>query len=124
MSIKPVAVTAIFGMPIKKFSQKKPDRQIIWNDGTIPCDNQTLDMYERLYLSQKMISVYPCYTAVCYSLQPITCYLTTTKFLLDIHADNFLSTCQPHESRLSKFPTNLQYSLLKNLWHFFNTNFK
>ena len=43
--------------------QKKPipvlaktrDRQIIWNAGTIPCDNQMLDMCERLYLSQKRL---------------------------------------------------------------------
>lgn len=67
MSIKPVAVTAIFGMPMKKFSQKKPiavlakklDRQATWNAGITPCDNQTLDMYERLYLSQKAISSMP-----------------------------------------------------------------
>ena len=81
ISIKPVVVKVIFGEPMKKFSQKKlievlaknQERQIRWNDGITSCDNPTLAISARLYLSQKTISTM-CWL-LAFILSDITCHL-------------------------------------------------
>ncbi len=92
MSIRPVAVTAIFGMPTKKFSQKKPIAVLaktldsksygtLEQYATIKCSICAKDF---IFLKKRFLPC-PCYMALCCSLQLITYYLTTTSLCRHYH---------------------------------------